>query len=213
MRIIPLISAKGGVGKTTLATSLAVAALESGERAALFDLDPQGSAVAWGGIRIAEQPHVEAYPASRIGQLPGMMQALAGSGITTVFLDTQGADNPATHAAMSVATLALVPLRPTRLDANAVMTTIHALIRGQTKFAFVLTQGPTQPRNTRAAEMAAGLSALGLLAEPVVGQRADFQDAYAAGVGATEYAPASKAADEIRGLWRWIDSNTRESKS
>jgi chromosome partitioning protein len=38
VKTIALIAQKGGVGKTTLATNLAVA---SGLRSAIFDLDPQ----------------------------------------------------------------------------------------------------------------------------------------------------------------------------
>jgi chromosome partitioning protein len=208
MRVFVLTSQKGGVGKTSLSASLAVAAAEAGEKVVAFDLDPQGSLTAWGNMREAENPHIEAYPTSRAAELPEVIRSLRKSGFTAAFIDTPGTDNTATHAAMDAATLCLVPIRPTRLDANAVMPTVHALIRGHTPFAFILSQTPTQPRNTRAQEMAAGLGALGLLADPMIGQRADHQDAYAMGQGVTEYAPSGKAADEIRGLWRWIDSHS-----
>ena len=45
MRTITLVTQKGGTGKTTLAASLALAAMEAGETVALFDLDPQKSLV------------------------------------------------------------------------------------------------------------------------------------------------------------------------
>ena len=44
MQIITLAAQKGGVGKTTLAVNLAVAAQAAGIKTALFDLDPQESA-------------------------------------------------------------------------------------------------------------------------------------------------------------------------
>src|SRR3954470_17214734 len=50
-RTLTLVTQKGGTGKTTLATSLAVAAMEAGETVALFDLDPQRSLVGWGDKR------------------------------------------------------------------------------------------------------------------------------------------------------------------
>jgi chromosome partitioning protein len=53
-----------------------------------------------------------------------------------------------------------------------------------------------------------GLSSLGFLARPLVCQRTDFQDAFAAGQGVAEYAPDSKAADEMRQLWDWINRET-----
>jgi len=100
------------------------------------------------------------------------------------------------------------PLRPTRPDGLAVAPTVQALLVGKRRFAFVLNQCPTTPRNTRAAEMQAGLGQLGVCAEPMIAQRADYQDAFAAGQGVVEYAPDGKAADEIRRLWSWIDQQT-----
>jgi len=50
---IALIAQKSGVGKTTVAVNLAVA---SGPKAALFDLDPQESAVIWADRRKSEAP-------------------------------------------------------------------------------------------------------------------------------------------------------------
>jgi chromosome partitioning protein len=47
MRTIAFLSQKGGVGKTTLAASLAVAAAGTGERVIALDLDPQASLVSW----------------------------------------------------------------------------------------------------------------------------------------------------------------------
>ena len=47
MRVLSVVSTKGGVGKTTLTVHLAVAAQQSGERVLVLDLDPQASAVQW----------------------------------------------------------------------------------------------------------------------------------------------------------------------
>ena len=46
MQIISIVSPKGGTGKTTLATALAVA-LSRRARTCLYDLDQQGSAARW----------------------------------------------------------------------------------------------------------------------------------------------------------------------
>jgi chromosome partitioning protein len=212
VRTFTLTTQKGGTGKTTLATSLAVAAMHAGEQVVAFDLDPQGSLVAWGKLRGVDGLHVERFPPDKVGQLPAMMKALGSKGFTVAILDTPGADNTATHQAMEAASMCLVPIRPTRLDANAVKPTVQALLRGDTLFSFILNQCPPTPRNGRAAEMASGLAALGYLAEPMVVQRADYQDAYAAGQGVTEYAPEGKAAEEMRQLWRWIDNQSKGAK-
>ena len=47
MRVITIASTKGGVGKTTLASALAVKAATESARAAMVDLDPLGSLAAW----------------------------------------------------------------------------------------------------------------------------------------------------------------------
>lgn len=207
MKIITLTTQKGGTGKTTLATSLAVAAAQAGEAVAALDIDPQGSLSRWGDLRAAETPVVETFPAKHIAQLPQMVRGLAAKGFTVAIIDTPGADNTATHLAMEAASYCLVPIRPTRLDAMAVSETVKALMRGDKPFAFILNQCPTTPRNSRATDMAAGLVALGYLAEPPIGSRADFQDAFAEGKGVTEYAPDGRAADEVRALWKWISEN------
>src|SRR5262249_60502679 len=47
LRVVTLASTKGGVGKTTLASALAVRAAEECRRVALLDLDPQESLASW----------------------------------------------------------------------------------------------------------------------------------------------------------------------
>ena len=55
-RIIAIAQQKGGVGKTTVTAHLAAAFAETGKRVALLDIDPQGTLIAWGGIRSALAP-------------------------------------------------------------------------------------------------------------------------------------------------------------
>ncbi|MCW6511307.1 nucleotide-binding protein [Lichenifustis flavocetrariae] len=212
MRVLTLVTQKGGTGKSTLSTGLAVAAMQAGESVIALDLDPQGTLAAWAGMREADEPSIAQLPPRETARLADVLKE-AGKKFTLAILDTAGADSPATHNAMSAATLCLVPLRPTRPDGLAIKPTVEALIRGQRPFAFVLNQCPTQPKNSRASEMAAGLASLGLLAKPMVRQRADYQDAFAAGQGVTEYAPDGKAADEMRELWAWIDRQMKDKKS
>lgn len=221
MRTITLVTQKGGAGKTTVATSLAVAAQQAGETVAAFDLDPQGSLVEWGRIRtkagevaIADPrlPLVERFPLDRIAQIKTMLGSLQKKGVTLTILDTAGADNPTTHAAMEASTFCLVPIRPTRLDLLAVRATVQAIMRSGKQFAFVLNQCSTIPRNNRANDTATGLASIGFMAEPLLLLRNDYQDAFAAGMGVTEYAADGKAADEVRKLWKWVSTQS-ESKA
>ena len=56
MRVVSIVSQKGGAGKTTIAVNLAVAALASGEKGTIIDIDPQATASNWGDRRQTEFP-------------------------------------------------------------------------------------------------------------------------------------------------------------
>ena len=66
MKVLSIVSQKGGTGKTTLATHLSVEAERHGHTTALIDLDPQASAAKWGDHRESESPAVVATPTSRL---------------------------------------------------------------------------------------------------------------------------------------------------
>ncbi len=208
MRVITFVTQKGGTGKSTLATNLSVAAVQAGEVVVTFDLDKQGTLAAWGNIRQGEAPAVVTVPPNRTGELGEVLKAVAGR-FTLAILDTAGTHDPITQSAMGLADLCLVPLRPTRPDGLAIKPTVEALIREHKQFGFILNQCVTNARSSRASEMAAGLASLGLLAEPMIHQRADYQDAFSTGQGVTEYAPKGQAAEEIRELWSWVNRQAK----
>jgi chromosome partitioning protein len=204
MKTIAFVTQKGGAGKTTLATSLAVAAEEAGEKVALLDLDPQESLTAWADTRKVETPATDSLDAGMVQRLPEILPKLAGQGFTLVVLDTAGIDGVGTHLAMQAADITVIPSRPITMDIRATKATYEAAVRLGKRFVFVLNQCPPQPNNPRAREAAVGLRMWGVLAEPMVMQRAAHQDAFASGLGVTEYEPAGKAAEEVRWLWKSI---------
>lgn len=214
MRTITLVTQKGGSGKTTIAASLAVAAAEAGEKVVALDLDPQGSLGAWGDNRTEDAPAVDRLGADRLAELPQILAALGEQGFTVAVLDTAGVASTGGNLAMQASDLALIPARPSRLDLQATMPTIETLMRlgMRDRFAFVLNQCPAG-RSARTSEAASGLGMFGVLAEPALTQRADHQDALAAGKGVTEYAPEGKAADELRALWAWADRKMKAAKA
>jgi hypothetical protein len=89
---ITFTSQKGGVGKTSLAASLAVAAQQAGETVIVLDLDPQGSLAAWGDERKDDGLAVDRLGPEQIAQLPSI---LAAKGFTLAILDTPGIANTA----------------------------------------------------------------------------------------------------------------------
>ena len=207
MRSIALLTQKGGAGKTTLAASLAEVAASTGEKVIALDLDPQQSLVRWGKRREAARARnsviVEPLERERLPRLRAILEGLAGAGFTLAIFDTTGADPAAVRPVAEVADLSLLPARPTRLDVEATAATFRTVFLAKRKAAFVLNQCPPCYRSTRASEAAKQLNNLGVLAEPMLSARMDFQDAIAAGLGVTEYAAGSKAAEEIATLWNW----------
>jgi chromosome partitioning protein len=211
MRVISLATQKGGSGKSTLAINLAVAASQAGETVIAIDCDEQGTLSAWAETRAAGSvPTVAALP--RASLLPDLL-AEAATRFSLAILDTPGRDNALTHAAVTAAHIALIPIRPTRADAHGIRPTFELCVRANRHFAFVLNQCATTIFSPRAHEMAAGLETLGVLAKPMIGLRVDYQDAYASGTGVTERAPDSKAAAEIRALWDWVNQQVRNDET
>jgi chromosome partitioning protein len=208
MRTVALLTQKGGAGKTTLAASLAVAAAAAGERVIALDLDPQASLVRWGKRREAAHASntviTEPFEAERLRRLGAVIDGLAGAGFTFAVFDTPGADSAAVRLVAESVDLCLLPVRPTRLDLEATAATFRTAYLARRNAAFVLNQCPPTNRSARAGEAAKELSRLGVLAEPMISARIDFQDAMAAGLGVTERAGASRAAQEIEALWNWI---------
>lgn len=222
LRIITFATQKGGAGKTTLATSFAVAAAEAGETVVLFDLDFQRSAMAWREQRhqpqsesnpqpvpVPGRPIVEPFPADKLAQMTPMLKSLEGKGVTLVVLDTPGADNATVNAALAASDFAVIPLAPTRIDLGAVRPTVQAVMRTNAKFGFLLNNCPPQPNNPRPEKMATGLATIGPVAPVRIVRRADYQDAYAEGKGVTEWASGSPAAEEIRRLLAWVNEQTK----
>lgn len=206
MRVIAFVTQKGGTGKSTLAASLAVAAMQAKQQVAALDLDPQASLTHWGERRDAERPLVDRTTPDK---LTAALSGLAKHGYTLAILDTAGLDSPAATAAMRAADLALIPARPSLADIEATKPTYAALSKLGRPYAFVLNQCAPQLKSGRLADAAKALKLLGVLAQPMIALRADHQDAFALGLGVTEHDPAGKAAEEIRGLWQWVDSKAK----
>ena len=68
MKVLSIVSQKGGTGKTTLTTHLSVEAERNGHTIVLMDLAPQTSAAKWGDHRQADSPAVVATLTSRLKQ-------------------------------------------------------------------------------------------------------------------------------------------------
>jgi len=135
---------------------------------------------------------------------------LSQSGVTLTIIDTAGGLSAATATAIRCADLCLIPARPSIADVEATASTLHVIRASDKPFAFVLNQTPIRGQRISNAAAAlsdeAALDMSGVVAQPMIVMRNDHQDALSAGLAVSEYAPHSKSADEVRGLWQWVEA-------
>ncbi|HEY8128920.1 MAG TPA: ParA family protein [Hyphomicrobium sp.] len=113
MRVISVTSGKGGVGKTTLASALAVRAARESKRVAMVDLDPLGSLADWWKRRgRSENPEIF----TGADTASDAVEALRLDGWDWVFIDTPPAFIATMQDAIENADLALIPFRASSLD-------------------------------------------------------------------------------------------------
>ena len=207
MHTIVLATQKGGSGKSTLAIGLALAAIKAGHSVRLIETDSQGTLSNWQARRVYAEPIVEpVYNADMIEQ---RLQSFDRGGVMLTIIDTAGGLSAATTAAIRHADLCLIPARPNIADIEATASTLSIARAWNTPFAFVLNQTPIRgQRVSNAATSLADEAALdlaGVVAQPFIVMRNDHQDALSGGLAVSEYAPASKSADEVDGLWQWVE--------
>jgi chromosome partitioning protein len=205
MHTIVLATHKGGSGKSTLAIGLALAATQAGHSVRLIETCQQGTLSNWQGRRADANKLVETIYAA--GDFAQRLSLLEEEDVTLAIVDT-AAGGAATSAAIRHADLCLIPARPSIADIEATVSTLREVRAANAPFAFVLNQTAIRGQRITNASHSLGEAALDIsdvVAKPFIVMRNDHQDALRAGLAVSEYAPASKAADEIRGLWHWIE--------
>jgi chromosome partitioning protein len=206
MKIVGLLSRKGGVGKTTLAIHLAVLAQEAGRRTLLIDLDPQRSAAAWWRVREAETPlMLETTP----DRLADMLEAAEAEGIELAVIDTRPSAEADAVQVAKLSDLVLVPTGPGILDLRAILDTLDTA-KGTARRSMVALNACKPPRGAGEAsdtvDARHALAAFGVpVASPSIVTRDAFSTALRAGLTACEADPDSKASHEMHALWRTVE--------
>jgi chromosome partitioning protein len=200
MKTIAVASQKGGVGKSLLTRSLAVAALAEGQRAAIIDADPQASALKWAGRRPHAAPTVRPVGP---GGLREALDAYRQAGADLVVIDTPPHARPVVSLAAELADVVIIPVKPYPDDLEAIGATVEIVREINRRAGIVINAAP--PKSAALALARAALATFGLPICPVtVVERLSHPYAIAEGVTATEREPNSKAAAEIAGLWAWV---------
>ena len=199
MQILAFLSQKGGSTKTTLCVHIAVAAMETGLKVLIVDTDPQQSATVWSNAREVDKPMVATVAVSDLSRV---LDAAKAEGIDLVVVDTAPHAAPEAAKIARMATLVLIPCRPTAFDLAAAEGATRIVKAAKVKAAFVLSACPFRAPEIR--ETRKALADYGLPVSPVeITDRRAFSRAIATGRAVTEFEGDGKAAEEIRDLWKW----------
>ena len=203
MPTLTVAAQKGGSGKITAASNLAVRAVQCGVRAVLVDIDPQLSAYAWAARRakLLSVPVDEIAMKTTAAELSSLRPRLDAA-YELVLIDTPATLGIAVDPALAAADFVVVPCRPTFVDLESALSTARAIHAHNRRFAFLLTQCP--PDSPRVTDAEAMLDRLGAKAGHRLGSRVAYQDALATGRGVTESPFDSPAGFEVNDLWRWV---------
>lgn len=202
MKVLSVISQKGGSGKTTLVVSLAVEAIHAGKQVVIVDLDPQASAANWGDRRGEDMPPtVVSCQASRLEKV---LSTAKSQGVEFVVVDTPGKSAEAAIAAAKWADHVLIPVEPhmSSLETLASVGEILALA-GKPNATVVINRAP--PLGKRHEDASQALTSQGFTVAPItLFQRAAYSDSTNLGSTAGEYEPSGKAASEVALLYDYI---------
>lgn len=204
MKTIAIAMQKGGVGKSTLTRSLAVAGVKAGLNVLALDMDAQQSTTQWSKRRNGQLPIVRFVTEL---DLPGVLKQAEDAGCDLAIIDTPPARSTEAPAAVEYSDLVLVPCTPD-IEAYEQLERTERLARTTGKPAVaVLTMA--QPNSRNEEEIAGAIfQTKNLSMAPAILHRFKVhRDASREGQTAQEMEPDSKAAHEIQALWEWVSAH------
>lgn len=209
MKTLLIAAQKGGIGKTTVATALAVAAQRDGQRVAVFDLDPQATACFWSDTRQDPAPAVKDCSVVR---LPHYLKAAAEAGCDLAVIDCPPTHRDIAHDAAALADFILIPTRADVFDFHSMTKTVHVIRSTGKPHAVVLNFCP--PSGPEVPDARAAVQSLGVDLCPVeLHQLKAFSRAQQTGQTAQETAPSSAAGRQIADLYAYTRQQLSKVKN
>ena len=200
MLIVSLIAEKGGVGKTTIALSLAVAAAQAGLKSIVLDVDPQTTATSWRDRREAESPDVRSIQAARIG---AEIDRAKSQNIDLVVIDTPPRSGDEGRRAALASDLVILPVEPQMFSLETVSKQSQLLKAANDPQSFyVINKAPVQ--GMEALNATAIIEQQGFTVCPTyLHLRSAHRKATNLGQTPTEFDPSSKAAMEVLQFYKF----------
>lgn len=209
--IISLVNQKGGVGKTTTAVNLASSLARKNHRVVLVDLDPQGSATKWHAV--------EGNQAFEILNRSNLSAATDLGALSTAYdyvvVDAPPAINELTRNVLEVSDVTVIPVTPSSLDLWACADTLKMAKEVREKhpdleIKFLINRKIPGTRSGR--EIRQTLDEFNTdVINTELCQRVAYVDAMKYGVSVMQFAPGSKAAQEIEQLCDEIISTSDQA--
>ena len=199
MQTIVLASRKGGAGKTTLTSHLAVeAGVQGAGPVAVIDTDPMGGLASWWNERKAEAPFF-----ARVGEggLALTLDEMKSGGVQLVLIDTPPFATDSIAGIIAAADLVVVPVVPSPNDLRAIGETLEMIEQQRRPLVFVVNNAGSGRLTGQAA---VALSQHGTVAPVTLRTRQDFRSSMIDGRTAGELDPKGKSAAEVAELWRYL---------
>lgn len=202
---------KGGSGKTTVATNLAVIRAKKGRDVLLVDADDQETATDFTVLRNERLPGGAGYTSIKLTGVAvrNEVQRLATK-YQDVVIDTGGRDTASQRAALCVSDVLLVPFVPRSFDVwtlekvSDLVVEMRTANPGLRAFAFINRADARGQDNEEASEVLKDSTALTFIPTPL-GARKAFSNAAAQGLAVPELNPQdAKATEEILILSRYL---------
>lgn len=218
MYTVALLAQKGGVGKSTLALSLAVQAELAGARAAVIDADPQGTSSGWYLARKKtgkETPIVASVTEPRM--LRQAVSDARADGYEWLFIDTPAGVSELPATAADAADLLLLTCVPSVFDMDAMEPTVRLAKRLRKAAFFVVNKG----RNSKAINDECALALTSGYGLPAVSThillRLPIADAAQTGTALPELASkdpsVERGKEEFRALWQWLNRQRQDASA
>jgi chromosome partitioning protein len=204
---------KGGSGKTTIATNLAVMRAGAGKDVLLVDADEQESATIFTAIRKREHAERPQYTSVilRNSQVGSEIERMCDK-YDDIIVDTGGRDTRSQRASLSLADILLLPFNPRSLDIWTLenveklledMRTINPQLRA---VSFLNRADPAGTDNQESREILTDVTGIEFAEVTIVNRKA-FGKAVALGLSVMELRqPDRKAMQEALALYQYVFS-------
>ncbi|WP_236870163.1 AAA family ATPase [Candidatus Bandiella numerosa] len=206
-QIIVIGGEKGGVGKSTIATNVAVELVSRGAKLMLIDSDPQKTSLNWVDRRNELNPTFsKIFGVSKEGNVREIIKELS-TNYDIILLDASGRDSKSLRTALTICDKFYCPIKPSQADLETLphvceLINVASDINDKLQsFAIISMASPNYKSNDHeeASHIINNLSDYLKLSKSIIMERKVYREALLQGKGITEM-QNDKAISEIKNL-------------